>query len=189
MIAVARPHRLLCNGQDITLDGSKSRSFSGEIVSYEWTYCDGTSAQGALQTKTYRNPGAYSEILKVTDSEGNIDYDFQVVIVVDRDHPERIIPTINAAYYPTLNIQPEQPVRFFVRTFGTNFGEETWDFGDGTSKVITKSEMIPGVHPTKGKYAETVHAFAEAGDYIVRVERANELGIKAFFHLHVVVED
>lgn len=188
MIAVARPHKLSCTGQEVTLNGTKSRSFPGEIVSYEWKYCDGTTATGAVQTKTYRKPGTYSEILKVTDSEGNIDYDFQVVLVIDRDQPEKVIPTIQPAYYPTLNIQPGEPVRFFARTFGTNFGEETWDFGDGTSMVTTQSEFDIK-HATEGKFAETVHAFSEPGDYIVKVERSNEAGVKAIAHLHVVVQD
>ncbi len=188
MIAVARPHLLLGTGQEATLDGTKSRSFSGDIVSYEWQYCDGNTARGAVQTKIYRKPGTYSEILKVTDSEGNIDYDFQVVIVVDRDKTEKVIPTIQPAYFPTLNIQPGEPVRFFARTFGTDYGEETWDFGDGTGKVTTRSEFDKK-NATEGKFAETLHTFSEPGDYLVKVERSNEDDVKAIAHLHVVVED
>jgi murein DD-endopeptidase MepM/ murein hydrolase activator NlpD len=84
LIAVARPHHLLWNGQETTLDGRKSKSFAGEIVSYEWTFCDGTTAKGAVQKKSYEMPGEYSEILKVTDSKGNVDYDFTVVQVYER---------------------------------------------------------------------------------------------------------
>jgi len=189
IIAVARPHKILYAGEETTLDGRKSKSFAGEIVDYDWTFCDGTTAKGPVQSRTYQNPGEYNEILQVTDSRGNVDYDFQVVLVYDIDQPGKATPSIQPAYYPTLNIQPGEPVRFFVRTFGTNFGQETWDFGDGSPQIATRSEIIPGEHFSKGKFAETVHAFSEPGDYIVKVERSNEAGIKAIAHLHVVIQD
>ena len=36
-----------------------------------------------------RQPGDYSEVLKVTDDLGNVDYDFAVVQVLDREKPEQ----------------------------------------------------------------------------------------------------
>jgi len=69
LIAVARPHQICWTGQDITLDGTKSKSFKGQIASWEWLFSDGNSAIGATQTRSYPIPGEYSEILKVTDSE------------------------------------------------------------------------------------------------------------------------
>jgi hypothetical protein len=44
-----------------------------------------------------------------------------------------------------------------------------------------------GYDPLKGKYAETMHSFAEPGHYIVTVERSNEHGYMATAHLHVEV--
>jgi hypothetical protein len=189
IIAVARPHKILYTGEETTLDGRKSKSFAGEIVNYEWTFCDGTTANGPVQKKTYGKPGEYSEILKVTDSKGNVDYDFQVVLVYDMDQPKKAIPAIQPAYHSTLNIQPGEPVTFLVRTFNTDFGKETWDFADGSPKVTTRSEIIPGEHLSKGKFAATVHTYSKPGHYIVRVERSNESGIKAIAHLQVVVRE
>jgi murein DD-endopeptidase MepM/ murein hydrolase activator NlpD len=189
IIAVARPHHLLWTGQKILLDGSKSKSFTGDIVSYGWTFNDGSITEGALQERTYSRPGEYSEILKVTDSKGNIDYDFTVVQVYDRDNPDQSIPTIQPAYHPTLDIKPGDPVTFLVRTFNTETGSEIWDFGDGSPTVSVKSETVDPQNVTEGKFAETVHTFAEPGDYIVKVERSDELGIKAAAYLHVVVNE
>ena len=94
-VAVARPHLLAWTGQEITLDGSKSFSTAGDIVSYRWTFTDGSSADGAVQKRKYTLAGEYSEILKVTDSKGNTSYDFMYVQVSDRAAPEKRIPTIH----------------------------------------------------------------------------------------------
>jgi len=156
-------------------------------VNYEWTFCDGSTAERPVQKKSYERPGEYSEILKVIDSEGNIDYDFTVVLVYCREKPELNIPAMQTAYHPTLNIKPGDPISFLVRTFNTDYGNEIWNFGDGSPEVAVKSETINRKDPTKGKFAETVHSFAKSGHYIVSVERSDESGIKAIGHLHVVV--
>jgi len=123
VIAVARPHKLIWAGQETTLSGSKSMSMGGKITSYEWTFSDGTTAKGVVQKKKYDVPGEYSEILKVTDSKGNISYDFAVVQVVDKDL-SKDMPTIQAAYHPTLNIKADDPITFLVRTFSKEHGGE-----------------------------------------------------------------
>jgi len=193
LIAVARPHRLVWTGQEAVLDGRKSKSFAGNIVSYEWTFADGTTAEGPVQKKSYKKPGEYSEILKVTDSKGNIDYDFAAVEVIDRDSP-RQVPTIHASYYPTFGIKPGDPVTFLVRTFimgsisDCQAGNEVWDFRDGSPLVIVKSEFDQE-NVTQGKYAETIHKFSKPGHYIVTVERINECGFKSFVRLHVDVKN
>ena len=189
LIAVARPHHLLWTGQAATLDGSKSRSMAGDIVSYEWKFCDGTTATGAIQQKQYNLPGEYSEVLKVTDTEGNVDYDFTVVQVYDRDRQVQTIPAIQPAFHPTLNIKPGDPVTFLVRTFNTDVGHEVWDFGDGSPKVSVRSEKVDRQHYQQGKFAETIHSFSSPGHYLVSVERPDEFGLKAIGHLHVVVNN
>jgi hypothetical protein len=187
LMAVARPHQIVWVGQETTLDGGKSKSLAGDIVSYEWIFSDETTAAGAVQKKSYKKPGGYSEILKVTDSKGNVDYDFTVVQVFDKKNRGKRIPAIHASFYPTLGIKPGDTITFFVRTFHGDTGNEVWDFGDGTPKVSVKSESVDHEDPTKGKYAETVHSFSNPGRYIVKVERSNEHGYVATAHLHVVV--
>ena len=126
-------------------------------------------------------------MLKVTDSNGNIGYDFAVVQIRDKQDPEKTIPTIQAAYHPSLNIKPGDPVKFLVRTFNTAVNNETWDFGDGSPAVTVKSETVNKQDENSGKFAETVHSFTKPGNYIVSVERSDENGYKARACLHVVV--
>jgi murein DD-endopeptidase MepM/ murein hydrolase activator NlpD len=188
LLAVARPHRLARVGQTITLNGSKSRSFAGEIVRYEWTFTDGGTAAGARVDHQYTKPGTYSEVLKVVDSKGNVDYDFAVVQVFDGTAADKLPPTINANYYPTFGLKPGDPVTFHVRTFATRAGREVWDFGDGSSAVETQSDGNVDPHAKDG-YAWTVHRYAKAGHYLVRVERTGHNGARAVAHVHVRVGD
>ncbi|SIO22824.1 PKD domain-containing protein [Singulisphaera sp. GP187] len=188
LVAVARPHRLSWTGEPVTLDGTKSWSRSGSLARYEWTLSDGTSINGPKVEHVYDRPGAYTEILKVTDRQGHVDYDFAIVQVLDRSNPDQLPPTIHASFMPTTGIKPGEPVTFKVRTFRTTDGEETWDFGDGTPAVTSHSDGT--VKPlAKDGYAILTHPFAKPGHYLVRVERANRQGAKAVARLHVVVDE
>lgn len=185
--AVARPHRLVAIGEKTTLEGDRSWSLSGKITRYDWTFTDGSTALGAKVERRYGEPGTYSEILKLIDSEGHVDYDFAVVQVMDPAHPNRLPPTIHASYFPTLGIGPGDTITFKVLTFGATDGEETWDFGDGSPfvRVTSGAREKPQV---KAAYAETVHRYDKPGHYLVKVERAGLVGSKAVAHLSVRVE-
>ena len=204
LIAIARPHVLAGTGEVVTLNGSKSRSFAGEIESFEWIYTQGGTASGAVQQRTYDTAGQYNEVLKVIDSEGNVDYDMCPVIVIDRDNPLEPLPAIHAAYYPTFGITPGEEVTFRVRSFNFDSGNETVDFGDGSPPVSVQSKVgylwnhskytERGIDMTANAldpqgYAETVHSFAKAGDHLVRVECTGDNGRRAVTHLHVHVAD
>ena len=186
LIAVARPHHLIWTGGSVMLDASKSWSRSGIVASYKWQCDDGSTIVGQQVKRVYDKPGRYSEVLRISDDAGNVAYDFAIVIVVDRDNPERRIPTIHPNFYPTTGIHPGDPVTFKVRTFNTTAGKEVWDFGDGSPKVEVQSDGN-AVKLAPDGYAVTTHRFKKSGDYVVRVNRANEFGVTAVGHLHVHV--
>ncbi len=186
IIAVARPHCVAWVGESVELDASRSWSRSGPIETFEWTFCDGESARGAKVQRTYDQPGEYNEVVKITDANGNVDYDFAVVQVFDRARPDRLPPTIHAAYYPTCDIEPGDELTFKVRTFRTTHGHETWDFGDGSPRVTVQSDGNVDAHNPDG-YAVTKHAYRKPGCYIVTVHRSNERGERAITHLLVRV--
>lgn len=186
VIAVARPHHLIWAGEEATLDGTKSWSAAGKVVRYDWTFTDGSTAASPTVTRRYTRPGTYSEILKVTDANGAVAYDFAVVQVLDKANPNLLTPSIQAAYAPSLDVKAGKPVTFKVRSFRTTYGEEKWDFGDGTAPVTVKSDGCVKALAKDG-FAVTEHCFAKPGDYIVRVERTNERGEKAITHLWLTV--
>jgi len=186
IVAVARPHCLSWASQPVELDATRSWSRCGTIDKFEWTFCDGTTAIGPKVRRTYDEPGEYNEILKITDARGNVDYDFAVVQILDKAHPNQTPPTIHAAYYPTFGIKPGDELTFKVRTFRTTHGHETWNFGDGTPQVTVRSDGNANVHDPQG-YAVTKHAYRKPGDYIASVRRTNERGHQAITHLHIRV--
>jgi hypothetical protein len=186
VIAVARPHRVVFTGERVTLDGSRSWAESGEIAGYQWKLTDGSMAATPSVEQTYQKPGRYSEELRVTDKVGNVAYDFAVVVVVDREHPERRVPSIHPNYYPTSGIRPGDSVTFKVRTFNTTAGTERWDFGDGSPPVEVQSDGN-AVKLSPDGYAATTHRYEQPGDYVARVTRSNEHGVAAVGHLHVHV--
>ena len=134
----------------------------------------------------YGKPGEYNEIVKITDAASNIDYDFAVVQIIDRDNPDDVPPAIHAVYYPTFGIKPGDEVTFKVRSFRIKEGSEVWDFGDGAPKVTVQSDGNAEVHNPKG-YAVTTHRYRRPGHYIASVERTNERGHRAVTHLHIRV--
>ncbi|MFO0806615.1 MAG: PKD domain-containing protein [Gemmataceae bacterium] len=186
LVAVARPHQLAKVGDKVVLDASRSWAADAGKKTFDWTFTDGRSATGERVERTYDKPGVYSEVLKFTDAAGRVDYDFAVVNVLDKDHPDRLPPSIHAAYSPTFGIKPGDDITFFVRTFRTIEGKETWDFGDGSPKVEVRSDgnLVP---LAKDGYARTVHRFEKPGHYLVRVERTNGRGETAVARLHVRV--
>jgi murein DD-endopeptidase MepM/ murein hydrolase activator NlpD len=184
--AIARPHHLIFAGESVVLEGGKSWSAAGKIARYEWQLSDGSQPTGATVSRTYPHSGEYSEVLRITDAQGRIDYDFTIVQVINRDRPQELPSGIHPTYYPTFGIRPGDPVTFKVRTFGTTHGNEIWDFGDGSAPVEVQSDGNAERHAKDG-YAVTEHRFVKPGHYLVRVERWNPRGEKATAHLHVRV--
>ena len=125
-------------------------------------------------------------MLNVTDAAGRLDYDFMVVQVCDRVHPDQPPPTIHANYAPTFGIGPGDPGVFKVRTFRDTAGGETWDFGDGTPAVSVKSYANADLHAPNG-YAEARHQYEKPGHYLVSVEHVSAEGVRAVARLQVRV--
>lgn len=186
VLAIARPHHLVWTHDTVTHDATRSWTRKGNITSYEWQWNDGTTISGPKVQLTYDQPGRYSEILKVTNQNGDTDYDFAVVIVVDRKHPDRPIPTIHPTYYPTQALKPNDSITFKVRSFNVREGNEIWDFGDGTPKRTVQSDGN-AVKLDPDGYAVTTHRYTKPGSYLVRVERSNRYGVKSMGHLHIEI--
>jgi murein DD-endopeptidase MepM/ murein hydrolase activator NlpD len=187
VLAVARPHHFLPTGETALLDASKSWSANGEVKDFSWTFHDGSAGSGATVLKSYSQPGIYSEIVKITDSNGNVDYDFAVVHVIDGEWPERVPPTVHGVYSPSFGIKAGDSVTFKARSFRTTTPGEIWNFGDGSPEVKVLSDGNADMHAPDG-YATTTHRFGKPGHYIVSLRHTNQLGLLATQHLHVHVE-
>ena len=56
--------------QTVTFDASSSTPNGGVIISYQWDFGDGTTAEGVIVTHKYSSTGNYTVTLNVTDNEG-----------------------------------------------------------------------------------------------------------------------
>lgn len=188
VLAVARPGHITVAGGTVSHDGSRSWSRDEKIASYQWQFSDGTTASGVEVKKEYPLPGSFRETLIVTLPDGETDVNFVRVKVFSRGEDGAMIapPRLHASYHPTLGIQANQAITFKVRAFGTTHGEETWDFGDGTPPVKTKSDgNIEQLAPDG--YAVVEHTYKKPGNYFVQVRRTDEHGRIAEDRLYVRV--
>jgi len=190
LAAVARPHLVAWAGQAVTLDAMRSWHADGpdRIRRYAWRLTNGTTATGATVQQTYAKPGHYTEVLKITDAVGRVDYDVAVVQVFDKARPLPVPPAIHAACWPTMGVKVGQEVTFKVRSFGIkpDDGRETWDFGDGSGPVHTRSDGNARQHAKDG-YAATTHRYTKPGHYIISVRRTDARGQTATARLHLKV--
>jgi hypothetical protein len=186
VLAVASPHHLVWAGQPVLLDGSRSLSPAGRPLACTWTFGDGTTAEGATVERSYDRAGVYRETLEVRDDAGNTAVDFATAVVLDRDRPDELPPSIHAAYAPTVGIRAGEPVTFKVRRFTKAPGHETWDFGDGSEPVRVASDGNLDSHNPDG-YAQTDHAFARPGRYIVSATTRGPAGLDGVARLAVDV--
>jgi len=171
VLPVAGGWRHLWEGGTLELDGSLSLAGSGRrVVSYEWTFTDGTRDQGNRVTRPYLHAGAYSERLRVTDDRGRSDIDFVEVFVLTHDQ-HRPPPYVWINYYPIRSIRPGTPVQFLTRY--VNLREVTIDFGDGAK--IPWQEV-------------TAHRYSKPGTYVVEVRGQDAGSGPGVFHVRVNVD-
>jgi hypothetical protein len=57
-------------GRAVALDASSSADADGTIISYQWTFGDGTAGTGIAATHTYAIDGAFEIMLGVSDDDG-----------------------------------------------------------------------------------------------------------------------
>lgn len=177
VMAIARPHRYVKVGEEVKLDATRSWVREGKPA-YRWQLSDGRVLTTPQLTLRYPKEGTYSEVLEVKDSRGRVAYDFATVNVYGDNDPI----TINANYFPSLDLKAGQPVTFKVRTFGLTSGEETWDFGDGSPRRSTQSDGNK-VKLAPNGYAIIQHTYAKPGNYVVTIKN----GDRATTHLWVPV--
>ncbi|MBZ5565445.1 MAG: peptidoglycan DD-metalloendopeptidase family protein [Acidobacteriia bacterium] len=171
LLPIAGGWRNIWEGGTLELDSSLSLAgVNRRIVSYDWSFTDGSHAVGPRVTRSYVHAGTYSEGLKVTDDLGHSELDFVEVFVLT---PEQHLPPPYAwiNYYPIRGIRPGTPVEFLTRY--TNLRDVAIDFGDGTK--------IPW-------RLVTAHRYQKPGTYVVEVCGQDAGAGPGVFHVRLIVE-
>jgi PKD repeat protein len=132
----------------VQFDGSGSADPDGSIVTYSWSFGDGTSDTGVVAWHRFAAPGTYLVALTVQDNDGVSDSTSQAIQV----GPTNLPPTAAFTYSPA-----SPSVAEWVQFDGTGSSdpdgtitEHTWSFGDGTSpaegSVIYHQFGVPGTY-------------------------------------------
>ncbi len=187
LVAVARPSHVVFVNQPVHFDATKSWSVTADIKSYQWIFPDGATVTGPTTSRVFDSPGTYFATLQVKDGDGRIAYDFVRAKVFDPKNRDQQPPRLHLAYHPTLNLKSGTEITFKARSFYFTHGEEIWDFGDGSSKIRTKSDGNV-VQLAKDGYVSVRHRYKLPGDYLVHVKRFNEHGHLAEDRLHLRIE-
>ncbi|RLJ01882.1 MAG: hypothetical protein DRP11_03745 [Candidatus Aenigmatarchaeota archaeon] len=80
-VADAGPDQRVFVNRTVYFDGSGSSDSDGSIVSYSWTFGDGSSASGVTVSHIYTSAGTYTVTLTVTDNAGATDSDTCIITV------------------------------------------------------------------------------------------------------------
>ena len=138
--------------QPATFDASGSSDPDGNIVSYEWSFGDGSTGTGMTEPHTYTSDGTFTVTLTVTDNDGHKDTATKTIII----NPAPTTPTTPDAYFTftSENQVVNQPITFDASGSSDPDGtidNYAWNFGDGTT----------------GTGMTSTHAYSSEGTYTV----------------------
>ncbi len=129
-----------------------------KIVSYSWSFGDGTFGTGATAEHTYVQGGTYYPNLKITDSTGRTAEASARVVVSNSSNAS---PIVTASGSPSSGQAPLVVV--FQAVASDSDGSITrydWDFGDGTTGA---GQMIEHTYIAPGSYGATVTVTDDQG--------------------------
>jgi PKD repeat protein len=143
--------------ETIYFNASGSTDEDGTIVSFQWNFGDGTTADGETVTHQYGSSGSYTVILEVTDDDGNTGNTSQTVTIGANENP-----VASFIFSPT-SPAVDQDVHFDASDSndpdGTIVAYE-WDFGDGTT----------------GTGLTVIHRYSTQGSYTVYLRVTDNSG-------------
>jgi len=150
--------------ETITFNASASSPNGGTIISYTWNFGDGniTSVSNPIITHYYKNPGNYTVMLNVTDSEGLKDTLTREISVAGVPSPQAVFD-----YSPDLPYVYEN-ILFNASASTTGTGtitSYTWNFGDGNITSVSNPIIT--------------HSYSLAGNYTITLTILNSIGQNA----------
>ena len=112
-------------GVPVNFNAGLSSDNSGDSLTYEWDFTDGTNGQGKEVTHIFENVSSegYEVILVITDEAGNSNQRMQLVAVEEMDRPDLFINILTVS-----NANPDEDdtvdLTAEVRLFGMNVSGE-----------------------------------------------------------------
>ncbi len=112
----------------VTFDGSDSSDADGKIEDYNWSFGDGSTANGKKVSYTYKTAGTYTATLTIIDDDLRTAADTVVITAHTGDPQAAFIATPPTGMRPLTVIFDASP----SEDFDGQIEDYTWDFGDGT---------------------------------------------------------
>ena len=131
---------------DIFFDASSSSDPDGHIVSYSWSWGDGTTGSGRQTTKSYDFAGTYGVVLTVTDAFGTSVSTPATAIVIGTSANPVARFTVSPTN-PTVGMSVSFNAVASTATNPRKIVGYNWDMGDGTLKegvIISHTYQLPG---------------------------------------------
>jgi uncharacterized delta-60 repeat protein len=151
-------------GDVVSFDGSGSSDPYAPIVSYSWSFGDGTTATGRTASHSYASGGWHRVALTVTDQNGMQDTASQTIAIGDRP------PIASFAFSPS-SPSAGQAVSFDGSASSDPDGRIVsyrWDFGDGSTGAAAQNVYVAGAAPQ--------HVYAASGSYPVTLAVTDDTG-------------
>jgi PKD repeat protein len=148
-------------GQQVNFNASASSAAVGrKIVRWDWTFGDGETGTGQLVSHVYRQAGAYTVVLTVTDDAGRTATD-DIDIDVGSSNPtaDFVTSPTSPAVGQTLTVNAAASRAASGRTIVSYI----WDFGDGTTgtgQTVTKA----GGYAARATYTITLTVIDDQGN-------------------------
>jgi PKD repeat protein len=144
-------------GQNVTFDASSSYDPDGTIVSYIWSFGDGTTGYGEVVTHIYVDDGTYVVELTVVDNDTLTDTESKEVTVLNRPPVASFTESAKTAYTDTTiyfnasaSYDPDGKIIDYF-----------WDFGDGTTGT---GVFVSHSYPDDGTYTVTLTVTDDDGE-------------------------
>jgi PKD repeat protein len=151
--------RLIVVGGTINFTAFDSEDEDGTIVTYEWSFGDGTDGTGRSVSHTYTETGTYTVILRVTDDDGLSDTTQQDIYV------EAGEPAGPSAEFTSSPNSGTSPLAVYFDAAGTSYTQGPlnfyWDFGDGATGF---GETVSHLYVTSAGSTYTVTLTVTAPD-------------------------
>ena len=158
-------------GSSVAFDGTTSTDSDGSIVSYTWSFGDGTSGSGSAVGHTYSAPGTYSVHLTVTDDDGATDTTSLQISVTP---PSNQAPVASFTVSPSAG-ESGAPFAFNAASSydpdGSIVGYQ-WEYGDGSF----------------GSGVTSQHAYSSTGTFTIRLTVIDSGGASATATRSVTVQ-
>ena len=160
----------------VDFDASDSVSSDGDIVSYNWEFGDGNTAEGEQVSHSYDEPGTYTVLLTVEDEEGQVNT-VEETITIESDDPESVLLTNSGTEEESSTSNTvDEPITFDASDSSSPNGEiesYAWDFGDSNTD--------------EGE--EVTHTYTETGTYTVVLTITDSAGETSTSEMTVTVEE